>query len=126
MPSTNDLGLNPQPSVAGSSSGEAHCAARPLFDERSRQRLGPRLRRLRLDEPLPPQLARLRRVTWFLTGLIGAIATFIFALFAAFGRPEIGALVSFLLGLPLIAMAWWDDRSLRRNLERYLELSGSR
>lgn len=81
----------------------------------------PDLGRLRLGvEPLEAQLARVRRVTWALTGLIAALSLFFLGLFTAFGRPDVGSgFVAVVLG-PIVGFAWYDDATLHRNARRYL------
>lgn len=79
-----------------------------------------RLGRLRLGvEPLEVQLARYRRVTWFLTIVSGAIALMFLTLFSAFRRPDIGLVVSGLLFVPICLVSWLDYRGLKRRAAAY-------
>ena len=85
-----------------------------------RQRWARRLGRLRLGvEPLGAQLARHRRVTWALTIVPGLIATMFVALFAAFGRPDVGLVLSAVLLGPIVVFAWLDYARLRRRASAY-------
>lgn len=80
-----------------------------------------RLGRVRLGvEPVADQLARYRRVTWMLTALALSLSTFFLALFTAFGRPDVGAVLAAILFGPLILFAWADDALLRRKVSLYL------
>ncbi len=79
-----------------------------------------RLRRLRLEaEPLETQLARYRRVTWALTAIPLMIAVMFVALFSAFRRPDVGIGLALILLAPVVAVAWIDDRLLRRRARDY-------
>jgi hypothetical protein len=93
----------------------------PSWTERRaywRRRLG----RLMLDaEPLDEQLARYRRVTWGLTVVPLFIGLIIFGLLTAFGAPAVGAVVSAILFLPIVAVAWLDYWRLARRVARYEE-----
>jgi hypothetical protein len=77
------------------------------------------LRRLRLDEPLEPQLRRLRAVTWTLTSLMVAIGLFMFVLFTAFRQPLIGLVVALVAAGPLAYLAWREEGVVRRAAEAY-------
>jgi uncharacterized membrane protein len=80
-----------------------------------------KLGRLRLGaEPLHVQLARYRRVTWMLTAVPLVIALMFFALFSAFHRPDIGLIVATILLLPIVVIAWIDQRRLERRAATYL------
>lgn len=79
-----------------------------------------RLGRLRLGvEPLEEQLDRLRRVTWAITGVIGGLAVLFLALFTAFRRPDLGALLVLILLGPMLTLAWLDLKSLERKAAAY-------
>jgi len=79
-----------------------------------------KLRRLRLDaEPLGTQLAKYRRVTWALTAIPLVIALMFVTLFSAFGRPDVGIVLALILLAPVVAVAWIDDRLLRRRAAQY-------
>jgi len=84
----------------------------------------PDLGRLRLGvEPLETQLARVRRVTWVLCGVVAALSLFFLTLFTAFGRPDVGAAVVAVLFGPIVGFAWFDDVTLHRNARSYLRAS---
>ena len=79
-----------------------------------------RLKRLRLGaEPVEQQLARYQRVTWMLTAMPLAVGLMFVALFAAFGRPDVGAIVAGVLFVPVIAIAWLDYAWLASKVGRY-------
>lgn len=79
-----------------------------------------RLGRLVLDaEPLAEQLDRYRLATWGLTVVPLVLGSIIFVLLAAFGAPGVGAAVSGVLFLPIIAVAWLDYRRLARRVAQY-------
>jgi hypothetical protein len=79
-----------------------------------------KLGRLRLGaEPLEEQLARYRRVTWALTIVPLAIGLMFIALFAAFRRPDVGALLAAVLLLPVVALAWLNHMRLERRVAAY-------
>ena len=79
-----------------------------------------KLGRLRLGaEPLGIQLARCRRVTWVLTAVAATVALMFVALFAAFGRPGVGAVVAGVLLGPVAAIAWLDYAILSRRASAY-------
>jgi hypothetical protein len=59
-------------------------------------------------------------VTWVLTAIPGFLSAFIFCLFAVFGRPDIGLVVSALLFLPIVSGAWLGFFLLERRGRRYL------
>jgi hypothetical protein len=84
-----------------------------------------RLGRLRLGvEPIEEQLARHRRVTWALMAVPAIIAIMFLALFTAFGRPDIGAVVVAILFAPIIVFSWLGFKKLERRANAYLaELS---
>jgi hypothetical protein len=93
---------------------DADWAARQVY---WRNRLG----RLRLGvEPIEEQLERYRRVTVMVTALSVLLGVAFVSLFAAFGRPEIGAVVALVLFLPVILVAWADHAALRRRAAGYL------
>jgi hypothetical protein len=80
-----------------------------------------KLGRLRLGvEPLQEQVARYRRVTWALTVVPTALAVAFIALFSAFGRPDIGLVLSAVLLVPIVLLAWIDQALLARRARRYL------
>jgi hypothetical protein len=80
-----------------------------------------KLGRLRLGvEPLEEQLTQYRRVTWSLTAVPAIIAVMFLALFTAFGRPDIGALVVAILFGPVIAFSWLGFKKLERRAHAYL------
>jgi hypothetical protein len=89
-----------------------------LREEQWARKLG----RLRLGvEPLDEQLARYRRVTLALTIVPGVIAAMFLALFAAFGRPDIGLVVIGVLFVPIIAGSWIGYLRLRWRARAYLK-----
>jgi hypothetical protein len=87
----------------------------------ARQRYWQRkLGRLRLGvEPLPEQLARYRRVTWMLTGVLLALALMFVGLFAAFRRPDVGLILAAILLLPIVIFAWVEYGLLVLRVARY-------
>jgi len=92
----------------------------PEWDERLRYWSG-RLGRLRLGvEPIEEQLSRYRRATQLLTAIPLGIALIFVALFTAFGRPDVGAILAAVLLLPIIALAWLDYAVLRSRASGYL------
>jgi hypothetical protein len=79
-----------------------------------------KLGRLRLGvEPIEVQLERYRRVTWVLTAIPTALAIFIFTLFTAFRRPDIGSIVALILFVPVVSIAWIDFAILKGKAIRY-------
>jgi hypothetical protein len=95
-------------------------ASDPEWDARLaywRRRLG----RVRLGaEPVEEQLARYRRVTWMLTAIPLALSLMFIGLFAAFQRPDVGAVLALVLFAPLVAVAWLDHVLLSRRVAAYL------
>jgi hypothetical protein len=84
-----------------------------------------RLGRLRLGaEPLRVQLERYRRTTWALTIVCCIVAAMFFAIFAAFRRPDLGALFATILFAPVIALAWLDFARLRARALAYIREFG--
>jgi len=80
-----------------------------------------KLGRLRLGaEPLDEQLAKYRRVTWALTVVPLVIGLMFLALFSAFWRPDVGALIAAVLVLPIVVIAWRDFGRLKRQAADYL------
>jgi hypothetical protein len=80
-----------------------------------------KLRRLRLGaEPVEEQVARLRRVTVALTVVLAAIGILFLAIFAAFGRPDVGAAVVAVLLGPVVGWAWLDQALLGSRAAAYL------
>jgi small-conductance mechanosensitive channel len=80
-----------------------------------------KLSRLRFGaEPIAEQVERYRRVTWLLTAIPAALALAFLSLFAAFGRPLIGLVVSCVILLPIVVGAWFDHWLLRTRARRYL------
>jgi hypothetical protein len=70
-------------------------------------------------EPVEEQLAKYRRVTWMLTGVPLGLSLMFVALFAAFRRPDVGLVVSGILFLPIVLLAWIDYGLLSRRVARY-------
>ena len=87
----------------------------------SRQREWQRkLKRLRLGaEPVEEQLARYKRVTWMLTAVPLGLALMFLALFSAFRRPDIGAVLAGVLFVPVVIIAWLDYANLAVKVGRY-------
>src|SRR5262249_1584834 len=80
-----------------------------------------KLGRLRLGgEPLEEQLALYRRATLVLTDICAVLALFFIGLFAAFRRPDIGAILALVLLGPIVALAWLDHGLLARKAARFL------
>jgi len=81
-----------------------------------------KLSRLRFGaEPIEEQMARQFRVTVALTAIPSGIGLMILAIFAAFGRPDVGAVVVGVLLGPVVALAWLDYAVLRARASTYLE-----
>ncbi|MDX2035725.1 MAG: hypothetical protein SFX72_03655 [Isosphaeraceae bacterium] len=79
-----------------------------------------KLRRLRFNaEPLAEQVEKYRRATVVLTVVPALIAVFFVAIFAAFGRPDIGLIGVAVLFIPMLAWAWADFLTLRRRYRAY-------
>lgn len=79
-----------------------------------------KLGRIRLGvEPPSEQLAKYRRATIGLSIVTLGMAAIIIALFLAFGAPRVGFILTALIFLPIIALAWLDDWLLRRRVARY-------
>jgi hypothetical protein len=92
----------------------------PQWDARQRH-WARKLGRLRLGaEPIEEQVARYRRVTLLLTAIPAALALMFVGLFTAFRRPDVGALLSLVLLLPVVAIAWLDFALLRSRAAGYL------
>lgn len=80
-----------------------------------------KLRRLRLDaEPIADQLERHRRTTIALTAIPAVIGLIFLAIFAGFGRPDVGAAVVGVLIVPITLLAWLDFARLRSLATAYL------
>jgi hypothetical protein len=80
-----------------------------------------KLGRLRLGaEPVEVQLERYRRVTLVLTAIPAVLALMFLALFTAFRRPDIGAVLALVLFGPLVAIAWIDHALLVSRARAYL------
>ena len=81
-----------------------------------------KLRRLRFGaEPIAEQLARHFRATVGLTGVAGVIGMIFLAIFAAFGRPDVGGVVLGVLVAPVVVLAWLDHVILRARASSYLK-----
>ncbi len=91
-------------------------------DWRVRQRYWARkLGRIRLGaEPVEEQLAKYRRVTLMLTAVPFGVALMFFALFSAFGRPDVGLILSAVLLLPIVTIAWLDFSLLYHRVHAYM------
>jgi hypothetical protein len=93
------------------------------LDQRWRERRvvwARKLGRLHLGvEPLDAQLERHRRLTWGLSAVTGTISAMFVALFAAFGRPDVGLILVAILPAPLVALAWADYLRLVRRADAY-------
>ena len=90
------------------------------------RRLRWKLRRLRFNaEPLSEQVAKYRRATLVLTVVPMGIACIFLAIFTAFGRPDVGAILSVVILLPIIAAAWFDYWRLAGNVMAYERERGS-
>jgi hypothetical protein len=88
----------------------------PTRERRWQRKLG----RLRLGvEPLDVQLARYRQVTWMLTAVPSGIGLIILSIFTAFRRPDLGLLIAYIIVVPVVALAWFDYRRLKRLAAAY-------
>lgn len=92
----------------------------PDWEDRLRH-WGRKLGRLRLGaEPIEEQVARYLRVTVALTVIPLLIGLMFVALFAAFRRPDVGAILALILLAPIIVIAWFDHALLRLRASAYL------
>ena len=81
-----------------------------------------KLGRIRLGvEPVEEQLAKYRRVTLVLTAVALGVALIFLALFTAFGRPDVGLILSAVLLLPIVSLAWLDFSLLNFRVRAYLQ-----
>ncbi len=81
-----------------------------------------RLRPLRLDaEPIDRQLARRSGALAMLSGISAIIGLMFLAIFASFGRPDVGAGVVGVLLVPVVAWSWLDFVVLQARAFSYLE-----
>lgn len=79
-----------------------------------------KLGRIRLGvEPIEEQVAKYRRVTWMLTAVPLGLALIFVALFTAFRRPDVGAILAGVLLLPVVSLAWFDFGLLKLRVARY-------
>ena len=80
-----------------------------------------RLLPLRLDsEPILNQLEKRRSVVVVLSTITSFVVSIMFVLFAAFGRPDIGAILGLIFVGPILSVAWFDFFVLRRRVNAYL------
>lgn len=101
------------PTVTGSAADDA-------WNERQRY-WARKLGRIRLGvEPVEEQLAKYRRVTIVLTAVPFGVALMFLALFTAFGRPDVGLILSAVLLLPVVTLAWLDFALLNYRVQTYL------
>jgi hypothetical protein len=100
-------GSTPVPDVAGD------------WDARERywrRKLG----RIRLGaEPPAEQLTRYRRATWVLTDICAVLALIFVSLFAAFRRPDVGAILAAVLLGPIVVLAWLDHALMARRVAQF-------
>ena len=95
------------------STAEAEWQARERY---WRRKLG----RIQLGvEPIEEQVAKYRRVTWVLTAVASGLALIFVALFTAFRRPDVGAILAGVLLLPVVTLAWFDFGLLKLRVARY-------
>jgi hypothetical protein len=81
-----------------------------------------KLRRIQFGaEPILEQVARHFRVTVALTGLALGIGFIFLAIFAAFERPDVGAVVLVVLVGPVVGLAWLDHAVLQARVSAYLK-----
>jgi hypothetical protein len=79
-----------------------------------------RLGRIRLGaEPVEQQLARYRRATLVMSGIVVVIALFLLTLFAGFGRPDLGLWVAGIPAVPTLLVAWIDHLRLTSAVAAY-------
>ena len=79
-----------------------------------------RLGRVRLGvEPVEEQVAKYRRATWMLSAVVFGLALMFLALFTAFGRPDVGAVLVLVLLVPIGGFAWIDNTLLLRRVAAY-------
>jgi len=80
-----------------------------------------KLPRFRLGaEPIGEQVERHRRVTLALTAIASMVGMIFLAIFAAFGRPDVGGIVVGILLVPVVAWAWIDFGVARSRARAYL------
>jgi hypothetical protein len=85
-----------------------------------------KLRRVRFEaEPISEQVGRQFRATVALTSLACGIGLIFLAIFAAFGRPDVGAVVLGVLLIPVAGLAWLDYLILRSRASAYLRESAA-
>jgi hypothetical protein len=107
----NDRELSPQNSLLDL---ESRWSSRQTYWAR-------KLGRLRLGvEPIEEQLLRYRRVTVAITAVSGFLSTFLFCLFVAFRRADIGCVVAALLFLPIAGGACLGYERLATGARHYL------
>ncbi len=86
-----------------------------------------KLRRIRFGaEPISEQVSRQFRVTVALSGLAIGIGFIFLAIFAAFGRPDVGAVLIGVLVGPIVGLAWLDYAVLRIRISAYLKEMAAR
>jgi hypothetical protein len=79
-----------------------------------------KLRRLRFGvEPLAVQLEKNRKVTIVLSCVCAVIALMFLAIFSAFRRPDVGAIVDAVILGPIVGLAWLDYRTLAARVAAY-------
>ena len=82
---------------------------------------------IRLDaEPILTQLEKRRSVVIVLTTVTSFVVSIMFVLFAAFGRPDIGAILALIFVGPIVSVAWLDFHLLSRRVRAYLNEVESR
>jgi hypothetical protein len=107
-----EVGVTPE-EIDAALREDAGWAAREAWWRRRLGRIRPGL------EPLPEQLARLRRVTWGLTWVPAGIGAIILGIFSAFGAPGIGLVVVGVLLVPVVVGAWVEQWRLSRRVAAY-------
>ncbi|WP_337173073.1 hypothetical protein [Paludisphaera sp.] len=91
----------------------------------SREDWSRRLAPLRLDaEPLDEQLARRRGAFAALAAVTTAMAAAFLALFAAFGRWDVGLITALAFWLPIVGLARRDLSRLTRAVAEYARVAG--
>ena len=78
--------------------------------------------------PGPVDLGHLRlrfHTTILMSGLLAMIGLFMLAIFAGFGRPDVGLRIFGFLFVPVVLWTWLEYAVLRRRVHAYLRERGS-
>lgn len=93
----------------------------PVTSPERRRYWETRLMPIRLDaEPVMVQLEKRRSVVIVLSAVTSGVVSILLVLFAAFGRPDIGAGLALSFAVPIVSIAWLDFLSLQRRVRIYI------